>query len=384
MFGVFNQLIFTKLFILFFLFILKKRQAGVHNLMQSFLDQKFLNNTVLLYITALGVFIIFVIAVKVFKKIVLYRLKKWSEKTETTIDDFLVKSIENSFIPLLYFGALYLAVNTLVLSPKISNIIEKASIILVTFFVLRVFTSGIRFILDLYLSRKREGETRRKEIRGLTTLISILIWTLGFVFLLDNLGFNISAVIAGLGVGGIAIALAAQAILGDLFGYFVIFFDRPFEIGDFIVVGDKAGAIEYIGIKTTRIRALGGEQLVFSNKELTNSIIHNYKKMERRRVVFHLGVIYQTKAVQLAEIPGVVKEIIQAQTDATFDRGHFANYGDSSLNFEFVYYVIGADYTKYMDIQQAINMKIFEEFEKRGIEFAYPTQTLFVSKDNGN
>ncbi len=384
MFGVFNQLIFTKLFILFFLFILKKRQAGVHNLMQSFLDQKFLNNTVLLYITALGVFIIFVIAVKVFKKIVLYRLKKWSEKTETTIDDFLVKSIENSFIPLLYFGALYLAVNTLVLSPKISNIIEKASIILVTFFVLRVFTSGIRFILDLYLSRKREGETRRKEIRGLTTLISILIWTLGFVFLLDNLGFNISAVIAGLGVGGIAIALAAQAILGDLFGYFVIFFDRPFEIGDFIVVGDKAGAIEYIGIKTTRIRALGGEQLVFSNKELTNSIIHNYKKMERRRVVFHLGVIYQTKAAQLAEIPGVVKEIIQAQTDATFDRGHFANYGDSSLNFEFVYYVIGADYTKYMDIQQAINMKIFEEFEKRGIEFAYPTQTLFVSKDNGN
>ena len=106
--------------------------------------------------------------------------------------------------------------------------------------------------------------------------------------------------------------------------------------------------------------------------------------MEKRRVVFHLGVIYQTKAAQLAVIPGVVKEIIQAQTDATFDRGHFSSYGDSSLNFEFVYYVVGADYTKYMDIQQAINLKIFEEFEKRGIEFAYPTQTLFVSKENGN
>ena len=352
--------------------------------MQNFLDQKFLNNTVLLYITAVGVFIVCVIAVKIFKRIVLNHLKKWSEKTETIIDDFLVKSIEKSLIPLLYFGALYLAVNTLVLNPKISNLIEKASIILVTFFVLRVITSGIRFSLDLYLSKKREGQTRRKEIRGLTSLISILIWVLGFVFLLDNLGFNISAVIAGLGIGGIAIALAAQTILGDLFSYFVIFFDRPFEIGDFIVVGDKAGAIEYIGIKTTRIRALGGEQLVFSNKELTNSIIHNYKKMEKRRVVFHLGVIYQTKAEQLAEVPGIVKEIIEAQTDVTFDRGHFYNYGNSSLDFEFVYYVIGAYYTKYMDIQQSINLKIFEAFEKRGIEFAYPTQTLFLSKDSGS
>ncbi len=352
--------------------------------MQSFLDQKFLNNTVLLYITAVGVFLVSIIAVKVFKKIVLNRLKKWSEKTETTIDDFFVKSIEKSIIPLLYFGALYLGINTLVLSSKVSNIIGKASIILVTFFILKVITSGLNFAFSVYLSKKREGATRRKEIKGLTTLVSILIWVLGFVFLLDNLGFNISAVIAGLGVGGIAIALAAQAILGDLFGYFVIFFDRPFEIGDFIIVGDKVGAVEYIGIKTTRVRALGGEQLIFSNKDLTNSRIHNYKKMEKRRVVFKLGVVYQTKAAQLKEIPGVVKDIILSQPEVTFDRGHFASYGDFSLNFEFVYYVIGADYNKYMDTQQAINLKIFEEFEKRGIEFAYPTQTLFVSKDDGN
>ena len=350
--------------------------------MQNFLDQKFLNNTVLLYITAVGVFIVCVIAVKIFKRIVLNHLKKWSEKTETIIDDFLVKSIEKSLIPLLYFGALYLAVNTLVLNPKISNLIEKASIILVTFFVLRVITSGIRFSLDLYLSKKREGQTRRKEIRGLTSLISILIWVLGFVFLLDNLGFNISAVIAGLGIGGIAIALAAQTILGDLFSYFVIFFDRPFEIGDFIVVGDKAGAIEYIGIKTTRIRSLSGEQLICSNTDLTNSRLHNYKTMAQRRVLFSIGVVYDTPYEKLKIISRIIEEVIRSENNTRFDRAHFFSYGDFSLNFEIVYYVLSSDYNEYMDRQQSINLKLFERFEEEQIDFAFPTQTLLFEKKN--
>ncbi|MCZ7615125.1 MAG: mechanosensitive ion channel family protein [Ignavibacteriaceae bacterium] len=174
---------------------------------------------------------------------------------------------------------------------------------------------------------------------------------------MDNLGFDISAVIAGLGIGGIAIALAAQTILGDLFSYFVIFFDRPFEVGDFITVQDKSGTVEYTGIKTTRLRSLSGEQLVFSNHDLTNSRIHNYKKMERRRVVFTLRVIYQTTAEQIESIPKLVREIIESQQDVAFDRGHFASYGDFSLNFEFVYFVLEADYNKYMNIQQAINIE---------------------------
>ena len=207
---------------------------------------------------------------------------------------------------------------------------------------------------------------------------------MGLVFLLDNLGFKVSAVITGLGIGGIAVALAAQTILGDLFAYFVIFFDRPFEIGDFIIVGDKLGSVEYIGLKTTRVRSLSGEQLVFSNKDLTDSRIHNYKKMERRRVVFQLGVIYQTTLEQVKEIPAIVKQIIENQKDTAFDRGHFAKYGDFSLNFEFVYYVVGSDYNKYMDIQQAINLEIYKVFEEKGIEFAYPTQTLFMSMLNSN
>jgi small-conductance mechanosensitive channel len=166
-----------------------------------------------------------------------------------------------------------------------------------------------------------------------------------------------------------------------LFSYFVIFFDRPFEVGDFITVQDKVGTVEYTGIKTTRLRALTGEQLVFSNTDLTNSRIHNFKKMQERRVLFRIGVVYQTSAAQLKEIPQIVKNIIEKHSDVRFDRGHFATYGDFSLNFEFVYFVIGSEYVKYMDTQQSINLEIYDEFEKRGIEFAYPTQTLFVNKE---
>jgi small-conductance mechanosensitive channel len=238
------------------------------------------------------------------------------------------------------------------------------------------------FSLTYFIKKQERGEDKAKQLRGMTVLINIFIWAIGLVFLMGNLGFDISAVIAGLGIGGIAVALAAQAILGDLFSYFVIFFDRPFEVGDFITVQDKAGTVEYTGIKTTRIRALTGEQLVFSNTDLTNSRVHNFKKMEERRVLFRLGVVYQTSAAKLEEIPVIVKDIIEKHNEVRFDRGHFATYGDFSLNFEFVYFIIGSEYVKYMDTQQSINMKIYREFENRGIEFAYPTQTLFLNKEN--
>jgi len=349
--------------------------------MQSFLNQSFLNNSVWQYISAVIVLIIGIITVKIFKKVVISRLKKWSEKTETEIDNLLLKQIEKVVIPLLYYGAAYLAVTSLSLNHKIEKFIDYTSIILVTFIVIKLVTSFLNFGLDIYLNRRGTKDSRKKELKGVTTIVNILIWIFGIMFLLENLGFNIGTIIAGLGIGGIAIALAAQTILGDLFSYFVIFFDRPFEIGDFIVVGDKSGSVEYIGIKTTRLKAIGGEQLVISNKDITDSRIHNYKKMEKRRVVFSIGVTYQTTADQLIAIPNIIKETIQKQNEVTFDRAHFATYGDSSLNFEYVYYVIGADYNKYMDIQQAINLKLFKEFEKLGIEFAYPTRTVFISKD---
>lgn len=175
-------------------------------------------------------------------------------------------------------------------------------------------------------------------------------------------------------------AIAAQTLLKDFFSYFSIVFDRPFKRGDFIIIGDYMGTVEYIGIKTTRLRSLGGEQLIFSNTDLTDSRVRNYKFMEKRRVLFRFGVTYETSLSRLKEIPKIIEAIIKDTKDTVFDRAHFFSYGDFSLIFEVVYYVIGPDYNKYMDIQQDINLAIKAEFEKKGINFAYFTQMLNVQK----
>jgi len=340
------------------------------------------NNTILDYLSALGTFICGMVIVYFFKKYILRRLKNWADVTDTSIDDLIVQVINKSLVPFIYFGTFYISLHMLTLSPDFKNGLKITAIVLATILAVRAITSAVHIGLKAGLRESQDVERRDKQLRGIRSLINILIWALALIFLLDNLGIKISAAMAGLGIGGIAVALAAQTVLGDLFSYFVIFFDKPFEVGDFIVVGDKMGVVEYVGIKTTRIQALSGEQIVFSNTDLTNSRVHNFKKMEKRRVVFKLGVIYQTPAEKLINIPRIVKDIIAEQENATFDRGHFQSFGDFSLNFEFVYYVMGADYNKYMDIQQAINFSIIDVFAREKIEFAYPSQTLFVSKTN--
>jgi len=350
--------------------------------MQDIFNYSIFGNTIYTYMVSLGIFIGGIFIVFIFKKYILSLLKKWANSTDTTIDDLFVKAIQKSLIPVFYFGVFYVSIKSLILSPDFEKGINIAATILITFLVVKTIVSAVNLLLQSYFKKAEDTVQRKKQLRGLRGLFTFIIWAIASVFLLDNLGIKITAVVAGLGIGGIAVALAAQAVLGDLFSYFVIFFDKPFEVGAFIIVGEKIGVVENIGIKTTRIRALGGEQLVFSNTDLTSSSVHNYKKMERRRVVFSLGVIYQPLSKKLKTIPQIVKDIIEKQEDAAFDRGHFASYGDFSLNFEFVYYVTGADYKKHMDIQQAINLSIFEAFEKVGIEFAYPSQTLYVNRVN--
>ena len=340
--------------------------------------QTFFQNRILDYFIFLFSFLIGVFIIRIFKSIVLNRLKIWASKTQTTIDDFLIRVLEKTLIPLLYFGVFYLATRGLTLSPLLIKIIDVLGVTLLTIFAIRFSITIVNYALETYWLKKEKD--REQNLRGVLTIIKVIIWGLGIVFLLDNLGFKISTVIAGLGIGGVAIALAVQAILGDLFSYFAIFFDRPFEIGDFIIVGDYLGTVEHIGVKTTRVRSLSGEQLVFSNADLTNSRLRNYKRMGKRRVVFKLGVTYQTSLKQLKEIPVIITNIIKNIKDTTFDRAHFFSYGDFSLIFEVVYYVLSSDYNKYMDIQQEINFAIREEFDKQGIEFAYPTQTLYLSK----
>ena len=338
------------------------------------------NNRVLDYLICISIFLISILVIKLFRRFVLARLKRWAERTTTTFDNFLIEIIDKNLLPLLYFGAFYLSIRTLTLNPVLSKVIDILGLALLTIFVIRSLISLINYILYVFWLRKEKDEAKERSLKVILSVIKVVVWGLGIVFLLDNLGFQISTVIAGLGIGGVAVALAAQAILGDLFSYFAIFFDRPFEIGDFIIVGDYLGTIEHIGIKTTRIRSLGGEQIVFSNADLTNARVRNYKRMDQRRVVFKLGVTYQTTLKQVKEIPIIIRNVIKNTKDTVFDRAHFFSYGDFSLVFEVVYYVLSRDYNKYMDIQQEINFAIKEESQKRGINFAYPTQTLYVNK----
>lgn len=348
--------------------------------MDKFWNQIFWNNTMEDWIIAIGIIVFSMLVIRILRLVVLKRLQKYSAKTKNTIDDFIIMITKSTVLPLLYVLAFYLGLKYIVLPENVDKVLQIAILVVITFFVLKAISAFISYVFIQASSSHQPNEQREKQARGIILIIQVFIWLLGILFLINNMGYNVTTLIAGLGIGGIAIALAAQTILGDLFSYLVIFFDRPFEIGDFIVLQDKKGVVEYIGIKTTRLRALGGEQLICSNTDLTNSRVHNYKRMLERRIVFSFGVVYQTPAAKLKDIPARVKAIIESEETTRFDRAHFLGFGDFSLNFEVVYFVLAPEYNTYMDRQQAINLKIYEDFENSGIEFAYPTQTLFFNK----
>lgn len=351
-------------------------------MIRNILNRVYFENTVLDYFIALGIFIIALIAVKIFSIIILKRLKIWSERTETNFDDFVISQVEKSAIPILYIASIFPAKNYLTVKPSVDLILNGILITIITFYAIRTLIAFLNYSIQVYSTRRDPAGVA--SMKGISTFISIFVWGLGLVFLLDNLGFEVSAVIAGLGIGGIAIALAAQAVLGDLFSYFVIFFDKPFQIGDFIIVDNKMGTIEKIGIKTTRVRSLSGEEIIFPNNDLTGSRVHNYKKMEKRRIEYKFGVAYQTEYAKVKEIPDIVKAIITSMSDVVLDRVHLKEFGAYSLNYEVIFIMQTADYNKYMDTQQEINFRLHQEFEKRGIQFAYPTQTLYVHNENPN
>lgn len=346
--------------------------------MEKFLNEHYFRNSVQDYLISAVVILLGLLLVRLFRSLILNRLRKWAQRTETSLDDLLVEGIERFLLPMLNFGLIYYAISLLTLTAKIEKIVNVTTAVVATYFGIRLISSTLQLMLQSYVKRQEGSEEKLKQLRGINLVINIVIWMVGFVFLFDNLGYNVTAIITGLGIGGIAIALAAQNILGDLFNYFVIFFDRPFEIGDFIVVDDKKGNVEHIGIKTTRFKSLTGEQLVISNSDLTKSRLHNYKRMQRRRIVTNLGILYETPLDKLKEIPELIKSIVAEQHPrVTLDRAHFATFGSFSLNIEFVYFIESPEYNDYMDIQQTINLRIMEEFAKRNIQFAYPTQLIF-------
>jgi small-conductance mechanosensitive channel len=337
--------------------------------MNPFLERVYFHNTVLDYLIALSIIVLGTLVTRVIKSVVLKQLKGWAAKTTGTTDDIIVKNIGRFGVAALQFAVLYWGITYLDLSTRVGNIVHTTTSVVITYFLLRLISTIILILLQNRIRKQERGEDKIKQLGGLMLIINIFIWVIGIVFLLDVLKYPVTTIITGLGIGGIAIALAAQNILGDLFNYFVIFFDRPFEAGDFIVVDDKMGTVEYVGIKTTRIRSLGGEQIIIGNSNLTGSRIHNFKRLINRRIVFTINLDYRTPIEKIKIVPGLIKEIVQQQKQVMFDRSHFSAFADWSLKVETVYFVLDPDFNKYMDIQQNINLAIYDTLLKKEIYF---------------
>jgi small-conductance mechanosensitive channel len=334
------------------------------------------------YLMAAASFIIFIIALVIFKSIIIHRLKKLAEKTKTEFDDLLIKCVNDIRWPFYVIISLVVSLKFVALPDFIQKAFDFIAIIFVTYYAVKFIQGIIDFGANKIKQKgQEEGKFDVHIIGILNKIIKGVLWAVAVIIILSNFGYDVSALAAGLGIGGLAIAFAMQNILSDVFASFSIYFDKPFRVGDFIIVGDDLGTVKHIGIKTTRIQTLQGQELVISNKELTETRVNNYKKMQRRRIAFTFGVEYSTKLKQLKKIPGIVRDIIGKIKLADLDRVHFKQFGDFSLNFEVIYYVNTSDYNKYMDTQQEINFALKEIFEKEGIVFAFPTQTIYLNKN---
>lgn len=347
-----------------------------------FLRMEIFYNHLTQWLNAVVVFILMYAALKIFKFIILVRLKKLAKKTKNEFDDVIVGGLDAIHWPFNFFIAIYVSHLILYVSPKITELMSYILLVTVIYYIMRVLQAVIDVAVKKIVKKRQEmGSGDIEIIHLLSSLVKIALWVIAILLLLANFGYNITSLITGLGIGGIAVALALQNILSDIFSSFSIYFDKPFSVGDFVIIGDKKGTVKRIGIKSTRIQSLDGEELVMPNTQLTQAEIKNYGLMERRRIAFNIGVVYGTPKNKLEKIPLMIQQIIDAQEGADFDRAHFKEFGDFSKNFEIVYYVNGNDYAKYMNIQQSINLAIESAFAKEKIGIAFPTQTIHLAKE---
>jgi small-conductance mechanosensitive channel len=341
-----------------------------------------LDNAVRDWLIALSVTVLVFFLIRIIIRVGISHLAKLAKKTTTLWDDAVTHALSHTRGLFVLIIALFAGLLFLEFPERVQGLVYSiASVALIIQGGLWL-NNGVLFWLN------QEAQRRRNIDPATVTTVSamgfvgrLVLWALVGILLLDNLGVDVTALVAGLGVGGIAVALAVQNILGDLFASLSIVLDKPFAVGDFLIIDEHLGSVENVGLKTTRLRSLSGEQLVFSNADLLKSRIRNYGRMLERRVVFKFGVTYQTPRDKLKRIPVIAREAIEEQDRIRFDRAHFQAYGDYALMFEIVYYVLAPDYNLYMDIQQAINLRIHERFEQEGIDFAYPTQTIYVKQD---
>lgn len=305
---------------------------------------------------------------------------KLAKKTKTKLDDEILKNIKLPLYLFIIVTGFYYTIEPLSFIQPFTDTVALLFVIIEILLATFVVTRIVNVLVSWYHEKQKEKKRDLSDhlIFILRKIIHLIIYLFAFFIILYVFEIDLSGVVVGLGVGGIAIAFALQNILGDVFSAFTIYFDRPFEIGDYITIGSDAGVVKKIGIKSTRIQTLQGEELVVSNHELVNTRIRNFKKMKKRRITFTFGVIYDTPQEKLKKIPDIVKKILSSLNLAELDRVHFKEFGSFSLTFEVVYYIKSKDYNRYMDTQQEINLEIKKAFEKEGIEMAFPTQTVFL------
>ena len=354
--------------------------------MNDFINIVFINNYIWEWIIAISSILIIYFTLIFVKNLAEKKLKKFADKTSTNIDDYfleILSSISKIFI-------LIVAINIGCQLVQVDNSFNE---ILNHIFVLALFwqiTKWVILITNIIFTRYKKIKEINDDmhgvtaINGLTAISKFVIWLIFLMLAMDNIGVDITALVAGLGIGGLAIALAAQSILGDLFASLTIMIDKPIAIGDYVVVDNFMGNVKSIGIKSTKLESLTGEEIIISNSDLLNSRLRNYhqSRMKKRRSTMTIGVVYETDFKKLQRVQEILKEIVKSNPKTEYIRAIFTNFGDFSLDFELTYNVLSPDYETLTEINHEIRLKIFETFEKEKLEFAYPTRTIHISKDS--
>jgi small-conductance mechanosensitive channel len=324
------------------------------------------------YLWAVGLFVAWVVVFRLIQYAIFYRVRRLTQKTSTDIDDIAVQLVEKIRPPVYIVLALWVAVRTVSLSSLLRSIVDGATVAVLVYQAIVTAQIMINYVVARRLRRgagvaapPEAGPTKpdsNSALHIVNKITAVVLWSLGLLFILSNFGIDVTSLVAGLGVGGIAIALAAQNILGDLFSSLAIYLDKPFAVGDFIVVGDVMGTVTYIGIKTTRLRALSGEEVILSNRELTAARIKNLRRMTERRIVFELAVAADTPSERLATVPQLIQHSIESREQVRFGRAHLTKVDGAGFVYEVVYRVLSPDFHVYRDIQQAIMLDILTAF----------------------
>lgn len=328
-------------------------------------------------LTAIVIFAAVWVAFYILKAVILGRVRAFASKTKNNIDDLFVALLQSLNWPLAVALSTFAASFFVTfMTPNLSLAVQLLLIVVITYQIARFVNVIFKWVQD------EMAEAGTPIISGFRTMLVVVVWIIGIIFAILTLGYDVTSLVAGLGIGGIAVALAVQNILGDVFGSISIFFDKPFAVGDYIQVGDKDGVVEKVGMKTTRIRSLRGELIVISNKELTNSVVQNFGALERRRIVVEYGLEYSTPNEQINAFQKKLQELVELEDKLTFDRCFFKSFGDSALIVELVFFVESGEFIDYANAQHALNLKIKTFTEEHGISMAFPTQTVHVKNES--